>query len=161
VDYAPLRQLLQAGEWKEADKKTFELMSAVADRESEGWLKNDEQFSCEDLRIIDREWANASNGKFGFAAQKQIWEEVGRPGRSWNDSIARQWRRMYIRLGWRTGSENESKTVDYNDLEFSSTGLDGHLPAGPTYNDYETVSYGQRWIDVWWYGWMGAWNCNL
>jgi serine protease Do len=132
VDYTPLRRLLQAGEWKQADQKTFDLMLVAANRVDEGWLNRDsiEQFSCEDLRIIDREWADASNGKFGFAAQKRVWEEVGSPG-EWDNSTARQWRRMYIRLGWKTGSENDGFDgyVPYDELKFSSTAVAGHLPA--------------------------------
>jgi hypothetical protein len=131
VDYTPLRRLLQAGEWKQADEKTFDLMLVAANRVDEGWLNRDsiEKISCEDLRIIDREWADASNGKFGFAAQKRVWEEVGRPG-EWNDSTARQWRRMYIRLGWKTGSENDGGDyVAHDEYEFSSTAVNGHFPA--------------------------------
>lgn len=110
VDYTPLRQLLQAGKWKEADQETHNLMLAAANRVDQGWLNvaSLEQFSCEDLRLIDREWANASNGRYGFAAQKRVWEEVGSPG-EWDDDTKRQWRRMYIKLGWKTGSENSGE----------------------------------------------------
>jgi hypothetical protein len=131
VDYTPLRQLLQAGEWKQADKKTIGLMLVAANRVDKGWLDKDslEHFSCEDLRIIDREWADASNGKFGFAAQKQVWEEVGSP-REWDDSTARQWHRMYIKLRWKdNGADYGRHFKSYNELYFNnSQGWLGHLP---------------------------------
>ncbi len=130
VDYTPLRQLLQAGEWRQADEKTLDLMLAAANRVDAGWLNRAslEKFSCEDLRIIDREWAEASNGRYGFAAQKRVWEEVGGPGEV-DDSTKRQWRRMYIKLGWKTGSENSGEGyLDYSELNFSNSGVSGHLP---------------------------------
>jgi hypothetical protein len=129
VDYTPLRQLLQAGEWKQADQKTFDLMLVATNRVDEGWLDSDslEQFSCEDLRIIDREWADTSNEKFGFAAQKRVWEEVGTPA-EWNDFNERQWHRYMIRLGWKTGAENDGGYVSYDNLQFSATAVNGHLP---------------------------------
>jgi hypothetical protein len=116
VDYTPLRRLLQAGEWKQADQKTLDLMLVAANRVDARWLDSDslEQFSCEDLRIIDREWADASNGKFGFAAQKRVWEEVGSPG-EWDYSTEQQWRRMYIRLGLKTAGWQENSELGYLD----------------------------------------------
>jgi serine protease Do len=151
VDYTPLRRLLQAGEWKQADQKTLDLMLVAANRVDAGWLNDDslKQFSCEDLRIIDREWADASNGKFGFAAQKRVWEKVGSPG-EWDDSTARQWRRMYIRLGWKTGSEKDSGgyVYSYDDLQFSGTAVVGHLPKAARRVAYRVGEVSYDWLDA-------------
>lgn len=56
VDYTPLRDLLAAGKWREADEKTTKLMLKAAGRESEGWFnhKSLQEFSCSDLKTIDR-----------------------------------------------------------------------------------------------------------
>ncbi|MGK7930257.1 MAG: caspase family protein [Microcystaceae cyanobacterium] len=129
VDYTPLRELLQAGKWKEADLLTWNLMLAAAKREDEGWLDRNslENFACEDLAIMDQEWKDTSNGKFGFGIQKKLWQEVGSP--KWNDP-REAWRRLYIRLGWKTGTEYEwTGYVAYNNLTFNPQNApEGHLP---------------------------------
>ena len=75
--YHKLRDLLAAGEWKEADRETARVMLQVASREKEGWLRVEdrENFPCEDLRAIDKLWVKYSNGRFGFSVQKRIWLE--------------------------------------------------------------------------------------
>ncbi|MFB2977817.1 GUN4 domain-containing protein [Microseira sp. BLCC-F43] len=77
--YRQLRDLLQAGKWKEADQETAKVMLQVAGRTKEGWLDSDsiKNFPCEDLRAIDQLWVKYSNGRFGFSVQKRIWQEVG------------------------------------------------------------------------------------
>jgi len=79
VDYTRLRDLLKAGQWKEADEETGKVMLKVAGQEKQGYLVLDdiEQFPCTDLRTIDQLWVKYSDGKFGFSVQKKIWEEVG------------------------------------------------------------------------------------
>jgi len=54
-------------------------MLEAAKREKEGWIdsKSAEKFSCEDLRMIDREWLNASGRKFGFSVQLAIYKQKG------------------------------------------------------------------------------------
>ncbi len=79
VDYTKLRDLLEAGEWKKADLETDNVMLKVANRESEGCLRESDidNFPCEDLRTIDQLWHNYSDGKFGFSVQKEIFESLG------------------------------------------------------------------------------------
>jgi hypothetical protein len=79
VNYTQLRNLLTAGKWKEADLETVKGMLQAAGRTEEGWLRSEDidQFSCEDLRIIDRLWVDASDGKFGFSVQSQIYRGLG------------------------------------------------------------------------------------
>ena len=79
VDYTKLRDLLAAGNWKEADEETGRVILKVAGRESEGWLRYEdaENFSCQDLGKIDKLWVIYSNGKFGFSVQKQILKSLG------------------------------------------------------------------------------------
>ncbi|MHC5831684.1 MAG: GUN4 domain-containing protein, partial [Nostoc sp.] len=56
MDYTRLRDLLAAGEWKEANQETDRVMLAVAGREKERWFDYEsiDSFPCEDLRIIDQ-----------------------------------------------------------------------------------------------------------
>lgn len=133
VDYTRLRELLQARKWKEADQLTHELILGVANRKDKGWLdtKSIENFSCEDLGIIDQEWVTASDGKFGFSVQKKIWKQVGNPQP--NGSIE-AWRQLWINLGWKKGTITDyGGYVYYEDLSWEDTDFqkapEGHFPA--------------------------------
>jgi hypothetical protein len=79
IDYRYLRNLLKAGKWEEADLATSNVMLKLTKRELEDWLDEDslKKIPCLDLKTIDQLWVEASNGKFGFSIQKQIWEECG------------------------------------------------------------------------------------
>jgi hypothetical protein len=79
MDYRKLRDLLAARKWQEADKETLRVILAVAKREQEGWLNTSsiDNFSCEDLRIIDQLWLKYSNLKFGFSVQRKIYQSLG------------------------------------------------------------------------------------
>lgn len=62
VDYSNLEKLLQAQNWREADKETRRLMLKVANREQQGWLDYEQinNFPCADLRTIDQLWVKYS-----------------------------------------------------------------------------------------------------
>jgi uncharacterized caspase-like protein len=79
VDYTQLRDLLKAGNWREADEETARLMLKVANREEEDYLDREstDNFPCVDLRTIDQLWVKYSNGRFGFSVQKRIYESLG------------------------------------------------------------------------------------
>jgi hypothetical protein len=120
--YARLETLLQAQNFKEADKETREIMLAVANREEEGWLRKEdaEKFPCKELRSIDQLWLKYSRGKFGISVQQQIYQSLGGT-KEYNRDV---WSSMGDRVGWR----QEGKWLDYSDLNFSQTAPSGHLP---------------------------------
>ena len=66
VDYTQLRDLLKAGEWKQADQETFRVMLKAASTEEQGYLDYEsiENFPCTDLRTIDKLWVKYSDGRF-------------------------------------------------------------------------------------------------
>ncbi len=74
-----LNNLLANKKWEEADRKTYELMLYIANREEEGSLRIEdiEKFSCLDLKKIDLLWVDNSNERFGFSVQQQIWKDTG------------------------------------------------------------------------------------
>ncbi|MFN6572205.1 caspase, EACC1-associated type [Dendronalium sp. ChiSLP03b] len=120
VDYGRLRDLLKAGEWKEADEETRAVMLKAARREKEGWLDIDsiEKFPCTDLRTIDQLWVKYSNGRHGFSVQKKIWLEVGR-----------KWNVFYTRVGWQiSGKWFLGGWVSKEDIEYGTNAPKGHLP---------------------------------
>jgi hypothetical protein len=134
VDYTTLRELLQQKKWKEADQKTWDLMLAAAKREKEGWIdsKSAEKFSCEDLRMIDREWLAASGGQFGFSVQLAIYKQTGNQIGDYNDQA---YARFADAVGWRVNG----KWKTYSDLTWStnapSSAPKGHLPTWVCYVD--------------------------
>ncbi len=138
VNYTKLRDLLKAGQWKEADEETLAVMLKVAGRETEGWLNVEsiENFPCTDLRTIDQLWVKYSNGRFGFSVQKRIWESVGKDYEKFGDAIG--WRREIeeeIEKGWWMNKKKERvkrKTwiSRMDEVTYNTKAPLGHLPVG-------------------------------
>ncbi|GCL39416.1 serine/threonine kinase [Sphaerospermopsis reniformis] len=150
MDYSKLRDLLQAGKWKEADEETRRVMLAVAKREKEGWLdvEDIDNFPCADLRTIDQLWVKYSDGKFGFSVQKRIYQSLGGT-REYNTEI---WEKFGGKVGWIKGEKErvESRGIweklrntwsdvwsqpvgswlYYQNITFDKKAPEGHLPAG-------------------------------
>ncbi len=122
INYQPLRNVLAAGNFREADQATSSLILQAADRESQGYLRAEDvdKFSCEDLRIIDQLWLNYSNGKFGFSIQQEIWQNLG--GTSEYDADI--WRDFGDRVGWRVNN----RWISYGEFTFNIFASRGHLP---------------------------------
>ncbi|MBR8828526.1 MAG: GUN4 domain-containing protein [Gomphosphaeria aponina SAG 52.96 = DSM 107014] len=125
VDYTPLNNLLAAGEWKEADEITYNLMKKATNREKEGWIdyQSYKNFPREDLKIMDDLWGKYSNGKFGFSVQKKIWIEVGGTPGEYSEDV---FERFGDRIGWR----NSGQWLSYSDLTFNINAPEAHLPCG-------------------------------
>jgi len=140
VNYTNLRDLLAAGKWKEADVETTRAMLQAAKREKEGWFRYEdiENFSCEDLRIIDQLWVSASQGKFGFSVQKEIYESLGGT-REYNGEV---WNKFGDRVGWRKGGS----WLYYSELTFKLTAPKAHLPFGSESKGV-LFSWGWRFVD--------------
>ncbi|WP_228008431.1 GUN4 domain-containing protein [Microcystis aeruginosa] len=124
VNYTNLRDLLAAKKWKEADKETTRAMLQAAKREKEGWFRDVDidNFSCEDLRMIDQLWLSASKGKFGFSVQREIYESLGGT-REYNGEV---WNKFGDRVGWRKGGS----WLYSSDLTYSDEAPKAHLPYG-------------------------------
>ena len=123
VDYNPLRNLLAASKWEEADEETARTMLTAAGREKVGWLKvgNIDSFPCEDLRIIDQLWLKFSQRKFGLSVQKKIYENLG--GTREYD------RKIWVSFGESVGWRKEGNWVYNNsELTFNLDAPEGHLP---------------------------------
>jgi hypothetical protein len=129
VSYTQLRNLLMAGKWKEADQETYKVMLQAAGRDAQlrGYLDTAEvsNFSCENLRIIDRLWVAASGGKFGFSVQSRIYRDLGGT-REYDGDI---WGKFGDQVGWRRGDQ----WLAYKDWTFNLTGSRGHLPSPPVW----------------------------
>ncbi len=134
--YAKLETLLKAKNFRAADEETYKVMLAVANRESEGWLRREDaqRFPCRELRSIDKLWLKYSRGKFGISVQQQIYQRLG----GTEDFNLDVWRSMGDLVGWRSGGNWLSNLrswmrggenwLFYSDLNFSQTAPLGHLP---------------------------------
>ncbi|MEC4983256.1 MAG: serine/threonine-protein kinase [Oscillatoria sp. PMC 1068.18] len=122
VDYTRLRDLLAAGEWKEADEETAKVMLKASNQEERGWLEVEDidNFPCTDLRTIDQLWIKYSKERFGFSVQKQIYQSLGGI-RKYDREI---WQAFDCRVGWR----KEGDLLYYPDLTMNVTAPQGHLP---------------------------------
>lgn len=125
IDYTKLQGLLFGGKWKRADQETTEVMLAAA---KAMWpnvkAEQIESFPCEDLHIINRLWSAASEGKFGFSIQKEIYERLG----GLYEYNKETWNRLADRVGWRNNN-NTLPWIGYPNLSFNVIKAPvGHLP---------------------------------
>lgn len=126
VDYTRLRDLLKAGQWKEADGETAERMFEVMGRQEQGRLELEDiqNFPCTDLRTIDQLWVKYSKGQFGFSVQKKIWQQCGKP-RENNFN----WEEFGKAVGWRSSNGlSKDEWIAYIELTFGTSAPVGHLP---------------------------------
>jgi len=83
VSYIPqiekLIEALNLGQWQEADRITNEIILGLVNKERIAQLNPDDvdRISCEIWMSIDRAWMQASNNRFGWSAQQQIWQSLG------------------------------------------------------------------------------------
>ncbi|WP_275330702.1 GUN4 domain-containing protein [Nodosilinea sp. PGN35] len=127
--YFHLKELLNGKRWREADQETFNVIMKIADREFEGWLDTSslENFDCDALARIDQLWTSASNGKFGFSVQKDIYiNDCG--GTADGRLNENTWNCFGIKVGWLM--PGETNWIDYSNLLFVSSAPRGHLPGG-------------------------------
>jgi eukaryotic-like serine/threonine-protein kinase len=122
MDYGKLYNFLSKRNWKEADEETARVMLAIAKREKEGYLdsRSINNFPCEDLFTIDKLWVKSSNGRFGFSAQKNIYQGLGGT-KKYDDKI---WQSFGDTVGWR----QEDRWLYYKNITFDNTATTGHLP---------------------------------
>jgi len=123
-DYTRLRDLLEAGNWKEADQETTAILLKARGKKVENTNTNiaviliDDIFLSPVLHSIDALWVEYSKGHFGFSVQKRIWLEVG------GEVNYNTERLLADRVGWRI----QSKWLYYSNLTFSLNAPQGHLP---------------------------------
>jgi hypothetical protein len=125
VDYTKLRDLLAAGNWKDADYETYLVMLQAVGRKENDWIRDSEllNFPCTDLRTIDRLWVKYSKRHFGFSVQKEIYLSVGgKPDGKYDEEA---WKKFGDRIGWRVES---SLWIYTENVTFDTSAPRGHLP---------------------------------
>lgn len=106
LEYPKLQALLAQGNWSNAEWYTQKIMLQIAGvRLDRGYLDQTqlERFPCTDVQTIDRLWTAASNGRYGFSAQRRQWKALG--GTALYDAglIDR-----FYKEGWPTSSKQRS-----------------------------------------------------
>jgi serine/threonine protein kinase len=124
VNYIRLQNFLKRKRWKAADRETKRLMCKVANRQNDLSKEDIQRFPCVDLQTIDHLWFAASQGKYGFTAQKEIYVRCGAKldGDYPGDII---WHKFADEIGWRVNGQWRT----YSQLNWNVTPLiPGHLP---------------------------------
>lgn len=118
IDYRPLQALLEAESWLEADRLSLQLLCQAAGEGAKrrGWLYFSEvsRIPVEDLRTIDQLWRAASEDRFGYSIQRQLWLGVNR-----------NWERLWPLIGWKQGHH---WTRYPDEFIWDRSAPKGHLP---------------------------------
>jgi hypothetical protein len=132
IDYAKLEEFLKAGQLKEANEETINLMLSFSNKEQLRNLNADsvlgtdmvKKFPCDVLRRIDDLWIANSEGKFGFSVQRKIYvEDCG--GKLDGEYDEETWQCLGNKVGWRMNNQ----WINRESLTFTNSALEGHLPA--------------------------------
>lgn len=78
INYTSLQRYLSEREWRKADEETYRLMCQAARTTTALGLslRDIEQFSCEDLQIINNLWEQSSESRYGFRQQRLIFDRA-------------------------------------------------------------------------------------
>ncbi len=125
--YGKLRELLEAGKFKEADLETTRVMIEITGKPELDEITPDDlkKFPCNAIMVIDQLWQKYSNNRFGFSIQLRLYQNLGG-----NMDTIRAQENQYLQLvsekiGWRVNG----KLVPYDDFDFSlDAAADGALP---------------------------------
>ncbi|HBB36183.1 MAG TPA: hypothetical protein DDZ80_13285 [Cyanobacteria bacterium UBA8803] len=132
---AELNFFMKSGNWKDADRRTGNLMDFLASTQKGSWDLNN--LSCRDLGTIDKLWVERSGGKFGFSVQKSILDQFASQPGSYEEV---DWEGFYEKIGWR----KEGGYIGYHEGVFNSKkAQEGHLPQlGVELDDGRVISVG-------------------
>jgi GUN4-like len=103
IDYSQLRDLLFDGKWADANKLTTAKILEAVGYPGRKYVDLDDlpQLPALDLHTIDRLWLKASNRRFGFSIQKQIYlEENGNFEYRGVSEFGAEFGRFCQQLGW-------------------------------------------------------------
>ena len=125
--YDQLRELLEAGKFKEADEETTKIMLEISGEDNHDNITPDDMmlFPCNALRLLNQLWLKYSEGRFGFSIQQQFYTELGG-----TDDIANIDLKVLQEVGDRLGWRQNNQWLDYDKLDFSLSAPPGCHPSG-------------------------------
>lgn len=118
--YGKLQEFLIAGQIKEADAETANIILSVANRDRETFTPNDMlEFPCNVLLVIDRLWKTYSKDRFGLSVQLGIYQSIGGTTETLMAQDINVLRNFGDEVGWRKDGEWLSdETYDQYDFGF-------------------------------------------
>jgi GUN4-like len=103
IDYSQLRDLLFAGKWADVNKLTTAKILEAVGHPGRKYVELDDlpKLPALDLHTIDRLWLKASDRRFGFSVQKQIYlEENGNFEYRGVSEFGTEFGKFCQRIGW-------------------------------------------------------------
>jgi GUN4-like len=85
-------------------------------------------FPCGDLTRINQLWTSASNGRFGFSAQKKIYLDKT-VGKHDLNGFGNPWYDFSENVGWVQNNWAWTNAVEYSEYRFNTSAPLGHLPS--------------------------------
>jgi len=128
-DYIVLSKLLGEGRWNKADEETCKVMLRLTGKSN--WtdivLEDVKHIPQSHLDQIEQLWSQNSGGKFGFKAQKAVWQSVGGKLNIYEHDLFQKFSEL---LGWRSLSAGKYEYwLPQKELDFSLQASNGHLPS--------------------------------
>lgn len=134
IDYSQLRNYLKAGNWKEADLETYNVMLEATNGDNLG-KESIGNFPCIDLKTINSLWQKYSDDRFGFSIQNKEYQ-----------NLSKSFNSLGNKLGWRQGSWI---TYDYLSKRFDPNVVPvGHLPARVFKDNYDRWAFQRRIVSI-------------
>eukprot|EP00878_Enallax_costatus_P002885 GHUV01003079.1.p1 GENE.GHUV01003079.1~~GHUV01003079.1.p1 ORF type:complete len:255 (+),score=63.15 GHUV01003079.1:160-924(+) len=120
LDYSALRDYLAAGDVRKADDETRALLIKMAGSgaQQRGWVYFTEvpPIPATDLQTVDALWRAASNNKFGYSVQKEMWVQAGR-----------RWPKFFKAMDWVVGENNVYRKWPA-EFKYAFDAPKGHMP---------------------------------
>ncbi len=125
--FQPLQKLLADGNFREADQETIRVILGITQQpDLESITPNDvRQLPCNELQVIDKLWANYSQGKFGFSAQSRIYQSVGGS----LDTTITQDNSIIEKFGKTVGWRKDNKWQKCDELDYTINAPEGCHPS--------------------------------
>lgn len=121
IDYTPLEEAMKAGNWREADDWTRDIIIKLAGEDAEIreyiYFTEVKNIPEADLKTIDDLWVTYSNGNFGYSVQAKIWKRE-----------KEMWGKFFKKLDWTTGENNAYRSWKNDEYIYKADAAKGHLP---------------------------------
>ncbi|KAF6264291.1 hypothetical protein COO60DRAFT_1634466 [Scenedesmus sp. NREL 46B-D3] len=120
LDYSALRDYLAAGDVRKADDETRALLIKMAGQGAvqRGWVYFTEvpTIPSADLQTVDQLWRAASNNRFGYSVQKEMWVQAGK-----------RWPKFFKTIDWTQGDNNVYRKWPA-EFKYEYEAPKGHMP---------------------------------
>lgn len=127
--YEAMRAALANGDFRAANTEASEITLILANRTNEGWLgKEDvERLPCADIIYMDLLFSEASGGKFGLSAQREVLESL--PVAEMGSARLSESPDRLVAFGEAVGWRKNGAWLTYDAMSFSPEDApQGHLP---------------------------------